>query len=285
METNVGNDGFGESPEGTGQGQTYAQMLEDPWLDDDEQRKIRVQSAVAHTATLLFQRGEHDTARLLLDIPRMEVTSGNLWAETPDSLWIEVAPETISEFGRNTVKRIEEAFNEVCDRFGYMMSLAGIREVLPTVGPDWQDNLRQQLSGGKRPTNHARRIRIESSRPREDYLTFTNDGELTVYRALRKIQEEFPRDETIAIFPLPGGRLPRRTWEPDVLVTYKRRAGVLEIDGPHHNARRALDATRDHLWLDAGVAFVDRIPVEVLSDPKELEASLRKFLRRMTETR
>jgi hypothetical protein len=168
---------------------------------------------------------------------------------------------------------------------GYRLSLAGVREVLPTVGPDWEDKLRQQLSGGKRPTNHARRIRIESTRPREDHLTFTNEGELTVYRALKKIQETYPKDETIGIFPLAGGRIRGFTWEPDVLVTYKRRAGVLEIDGPHHNVRRALDVTRDHLWLDAGVAFVDRIPVEVLSDPKELQACLTKFLRRMTETR
>jgi hypothetical protein len=284
MEMNVRKDGFGESSEGTGQGQTYAQMLEEPSLDRDEW-KIRVHSAVAHTATLLFQRGQHDTARLLLDIPRLVFTPGDLWLETPDSLWIEIAPETMLEFGRNTVERIEEAFSEVSDRLGYRLSLAGIREVLPKVGPGWEDKLRQQLSGGKRPTNHARRIRIEPAHPREDWLTFTNEGELTVYRALKKIQETYPKDETIGIFPLAGGRISGHTWEPDVLVTYKRRAGVLEIDGPHHNVRRALDVTRDHLWLDAGVAFVDRIPVEVLSDPKELEASLRKVLRRMTETR
>jgi hypothetical protein len=70
-----------------------------------------------------------------------------------------------------------------------------------------------------------------------------------------------------------GGRLPGKTWEPDVLVTYKKRAGVLESDDPHHNARRAMDKTRDNLWLDAGVAFV------------ELDASLRKFLKRLSETR
>jgi hypothetical protein len=28
-----------------------------------------------------------------------------------------------------------------------------------------------------------------------------------------------------------------------------------------------MDMSRDSLWLDAGVAFVDRIPVEALSDP------------------
>jgi hypothetical protein len=262
---------------------TYADMLDDDWLDDD-QRQIRVQSAIGHTATLLFQRGEHDTARLLLDIPRIEFIPGNVWAETSDSIWIEVAPETMREFKRNAVERMQEAFSEVCDRLGFGLSLEGVREILPQVGPGWQDKLRQQLNGGKRPTNHARRVRIEPSRPVEDYLTFTNEGELTVYRALRKIQETFPSDDTIAIFPLAGGRLPKRTWEPDVLVTYRKRAGVVEIDGPHHNARRALDMSRDDMWVDAGVALVTRIPVQALSDPGEVEATLLKFLKRLAQT-
>jgi hypothetical protein len=46
-----------------------------------------------------------------------------------------------------------------------------------------------------------------------------------------------------------------------------------------------MDMTRDSLWLDAGVAFVDRIPVEALSDPRELDSSLKKFLKRLSETR
>jgi hypothetical protein len=46
-----------------------------------------------------------------------------------------------------------------------------------------------------------------------------------------------------------------------------------------------MDMTRDSLWLDAGVAFVDRLPVETLSDPRELDSSLRKFLKRLSQTR
>jgi len=139
------------------------------------------------------------------------------------------------------------------------------------------------LIGGKRPTNHARRVRSEPPRFVEDGLSFTNDGELAVYRMLKKIQTSMPSDETIGIFPLPGGRLPGKTWEPDVLVTYKRRVGVLEIDGPDHNARRAMDMSRDSIWLDSGVAYVDRITVEAVTNPKELELFLRKFLKRVEQ--
>ena len=123
-------------------------------------------------------------------------------------------------------------------------------------------------------------------RSAEDGLLFTNEGERTVYRALKKIQEkEFPHEESIGIYPLPRGRVPAHTWEPDILVTYKGRVGVLEVDGPSHNGRRALDRTRDHVLLDSGVAFVDRVPVEAIADPAELTATLKRFLRRLGDSR
>lgn len=261
---------------------TYAEMLEEPWLDKDKELKIKAQSALAHSAVLLQQRGQQDIALLLLDVIKVAVEYDGEW-QTQD-LWFEVTPEHLSAFDKATLEKVKDACIEVMTRLGYYLCWGGVREVMPNVGPDWHQSIRKP-SSDKKPTNHARRIRPEPSRPVEDWLTFTNDGELTVYRALKKIQESLPGDDTIGIFPLPGGRLPRKTWEPDVLVTYRKRAGVLEIDGPHHNARRAMDTSRDHLWLDAGVAFVDRIPVEVLSDPRELETSIRRFLKRLSETR
>jgi hypothetical protein len=285
METNVANDGFAESPGGTLQvrAQTYAQMLENPWLDKNEEWRIKAQSALGHTAALLQQRGQQDIALLLLDVIKVAVEFDGEW-ETHD-LWLEVAPEHVSAFDEVILEKVKDACAEVSSRLGYGLFWGGVREVMPSVGPDWRENLRQQFGGGKRPTNHARRVRSDPNRRMEDGLSFTNDGELTVYLALKSLQETLPPQSTIGIFPLAGGRVPGHTWEPDVLVTYKNRAGVLEIDGPHHNARRAMDMTRDHMLRDAGVAFVDRIPVEVLSNPKELGEALTRFIRRVAETR
>jgi very-short-patch-repair endonuclease len=84
---------------------------------------------------------------------------------------------------------------------------------------------------------------------------------------------------------LAGGRLPGRTWEPDVLVTYRGRAGVLEIDGPHHNRRRAFDTSREHLFRQSGVALVDRVTVEAIVNPDELMTILKRFLKWLAETR
>lgn len=227
--------------------------------------------------------GQRDLAALLIDVDSITVSYDQQNGD--NDLWLEVSPDQMPRFTDDLVTEIRAACIEVCERREYNIQWLGVREVLPEVGPDWRNQIRNQL-GGKRPTNHARRAHTGPPQFVEDYLSFTNQGELVVYRALKQIQEkDLPREDTIGIYPLAGGRIPGRTWEPDVLVTYKGRAGVLEVDGPHHNARRALDNTRDHLLRDAGVGFVDRVPVESLQDPAELTATLRRFLRRLGEVK
>jgi hypothetical protein len=260
---------------------TYAHVLASSFLSKEEKREVEADSTLGHAATLLLQRGKEDVVRLLLDVIKVVIELDEYY----DFLWLEVAPEHLAQFEEGKVETIKDACEEVSRRFGYGISWGGVREAITEVGPEWRDHLRQRFYGGKRPTNNGHRVRTADVRIMEDHLAFTNDGERTVYRALRKLQESFPSDETFCIFPLAGGRVPGRTWEPDVLVTYKNRAGVLEIDGPHHNARRALDVSREHLLHDAGVGFVDRVPVEALSDPDELDAVLRRFLKRVAETR
>jgi hypothetical protein len=259
-------------------------MLEDPFLADGwERRQLQGEATLGHAAVVLVQRGDQETARLLLDVIKVVVEQDG---DGEWDLWLEVSPEHRDQFSEEVVPKIREVCVEVSKRRGYGIDWVAVREVLPEVGPQWREQLQEQFSGGKRPTNQARRVRTEPPRYVEDWLQFTNAGELTVYRALRQIQEnDLLPEETIGIYPLAGGRVPGKTWEPDVLVTYKGRAGVLEVDGPTHNARRAMDLSRDHVLLDAGVAFVDRVPVEALNDPGELHATLRRFLRRLGEAR
>lgn len=263
--------------------QTYGDLTEDPWMSGEDKDKALADAALGNTAALLMQRGKPELAALLLDVDKLSIEYD------PDpqewDLMLDVTSEQHSRFTDEVVSEIRDACLEVCKRRSYRIHWLAVREVLPDVGPDWRNQIRDQL-GGKRPTNHARRARRLPPRYVEDYLSFTNQGELTVYRALKQIQEkDLPREDTIGIYPLAGGRIPGRTWEPDVLVSYRGRAGVLEIDGPHHNTRRALDTTRDHLLRDAGVGFVDRIPVEALENPTELTATLRRFLRRLGEVK
>ena len=262
---------------------TYDELLADRDLTDSEKSRLRAEATLGSAAAVMIQRADQKTAQLLLDVANTVIE----WDPETQSndLWLEVPPVHMDQFTKEVVEHIREVCVEISRRRGYNLDWVGVREILPEVGPDWRELVRDQISV-ERPTNQAQRIQSEPRRYTQDGLLFTNEGERTVYRALRKIQEkEFPREETIGIYPLPRGRVREHTWEPDILVTYKGRAGVLEVDGPSHNGRRALDRTRDHVLLDTGVAFVDRVPVEAIADPAELTATLRRFLRRLGDSR
>ncbi|MFD4119151.1 hypothetical protein ACFWSJ_37630 [Streptomyces niveus] len=269
-------------PGGPKQPRTYDDIINDSWISEEDQKRAKADSLLGHMASLLFQRGKIPLVNLLLQARK----SGIEWdheSQTND-LWLDFDPGVFTELTEEITEELKDAFNRVANRLNYGIEWIGFRETLPSVGPDWREQLQGMLNGD-RPTNQSRRSAPEKPQFIQDRLAFTNSGELRVYQALKHLQEkELPAEETISIFPLPNGRVPGHTWEPDLLVAYRGRAGVLEIDGPHHRTRRAVDTSRDHLLRDAGIAFVDRITVEAVDSPQELMTSLKRFLRRLRET-
>jgi hypothetical protein len=281
-ETYMADDPWGTAEPAPPENRTYREILEDPFANQATRVETMADSALGHTVMLLMRRSERAAAELVLEVETFKVEHDSYHDEW--LLWLEVAPEQISRFTDVLVDKLRETCRELCLRLDYYDFTLDVRETLPDVGPHWREQLRGQMTSTLRPTNQGRRVRMGPPRFKEDHLAFTNEGERAVYLALRQIQDmDLPKEATIGIYPLAGGRLPGRTWEPDFLVTYRGKSGVLEVDGPHHNGRRAMDTTRDHLFHDAGIAFVDRIPVEVVSDPDELNAVLRRFLRRLGE--
>ncbi|MFE0488617.1 hypothetical protein [Streptomyces griseoaurantiacus] len=264
-----------------GRPRTYEEIINDEWITAEEKERAKAESLLGHMAALLFQRGDTVHVNLLLLVRNTVIEHD--WESRTNDLWLEIDPGDTASFTEEVREHLDSVFKQVSARLDYGVTWFGIRETLPQIGPDWRERLREMMSAD-RPTNQARRTMPEKPQWVQDRLAFTNSGELRVYQGLKHLQEkDLPSEETISIFPLPNGRVPGHTWEPDLLVTYKGRAGVLEIDGPDHRARRAMDMSRDHLLRDAGMAFVDRLPVEVINDPKELLAWLKRFLRRLRE--
>lgn len=261
---------------------TYDEIINDDRAPEEDKRRAKADSLLGHMAALLFQRGHLQLVQQL-----RQVRAAGIEYDPQDQtldLWLDFDPADFAGLSESAQDDLREIFERVSRRLAYGIDWIGFRETMPSVGPDWREQLDGMLNGN-RPTNQARRAMPETPKFLEDRLAFTNAGEMRVYRALKHLQEkELPPEETISIFPLPFGRVPGRTCEPDVVVTYKGRAGVLEIDGPHHRVRRAVDTSRDHLFRDAGFAFVDRITVEAVDDPEELMASLKRFLRRLRES-
>lgn len=76
-------------------------------------------------------------------------------------------------------------------------------------------------------------------------------------------------------------RTAQRTFWPDFLVTHRGRAGVIEVDGPHHHGRAAADQSRDRQLEDAGIVLVERIVVEDVTNETGLDLSIERFLSRL----
>ncbi|WP_234376917.1 DUF559 domain-containing protein [Streptomyces sp. TP-A0356] len=78
--------------------------------------------------------------------------------------------------------------------------------------------------------------------------------------------------------PLGGMRVRGWTFEPDLLVTYRGYAGVIEIDGPQHKGHAGYDHSRSRLFLHSGVKVVDRLNVEEVKTLAEVEKFVDDFL-------
>jgi hypothetical protein len=263
---------------------TYSQMKGDESIPHDVLNKRMIDELLTYTSQILIRRDLKDAAKAMLQIVKTELEWFYDYNEELGRIWLEFEPESAEIFKRHK-KVIADVALEVSQRKEFDVAHIDFREALPEITVGWRQQIVEVLQGQRR-TNQARVLREQGSRWIEDGLYFTNPGELHVYRKLKYLQEEkFSKEDTFSIFPLARCRIPGHTREPDFLITYKGRTGILEIDGPHHNARRSHDTSSEHLYRDAGISYIDRVSVEVLNDDNELEAVLRRFFRRLADTR
>lgn len=163
-----------------------------------------------------------------------------------------------------------------------MVWMGGLRVRPLPAGRAWREVRKSARQPDKsRGATNQGAYKPVSSLKRTDGLNFGSDEEIIVYRALRARQEVLPSEATIGI--LPGAALvtPERTFWPDFVVTYRGRAGGIEVDGPHHHGRAAADRSRENFLTDAGLAWMDRITVEDAVQPVELSAFVERFLTRL----
>jgi very-short-patch-repair endonuclease len=66
-------------------------------------------------------------------------------------------------------------------------------------------------------------------------------------------------------------------------ATTDKRAGVIEVDGPHHGkpGRASSDSSRDSLMINAGVEWVSRLDVRDVHSKAEVEKFVDTFLARL----
>ncbi|MEU2704574.1 hypothetical protein [Micromonospora aurantiaca (nom. illeg.)] len=258
--------------------------------EDDESFLASDEYELAQLAVMLYQRGSQRLAALVGECSSLAwefLSVDDPWADEETGAILEAEPHVVASFAAEDLDEVLSALKSLVDGSDRRApNRVRLRDLKPVVGRNWRAALSTALTTDG-ASNQARRVKLGESHPEEDGLHFTNRWELGTYRVLKEKQSALPPEETIGIFPLPGVRLDGRTWEPDFLVTYKGRAGVIEIDGPHHAGthRRSNDVSRDRQFRAAGVAYVDRLDVRDTTARSEVVAFVDSFLKRLLEHR
>ncbi|MEU8884573.1 hypothetical protein [Streptomyces hydrogenans] len=235
------------------------------------------------SALLMKHQGDAKTAELIADVSALEV---RLWDTQFDRegyrVVLVVDAQLFPRYDEEALKRIEKVMQTVLMPAGKEVDEIAVRPDI-RLAASWRSQLREP--SGPKPSNHARRVRDNlPNHPVEDDLHFTNEWEYRVYQVLKEKQAALPDNETIGIMPLCRVRVLGSTREPDFLITYKGRAGVIEVDGPHHEGpkRASNDHSRTDLLINAGVEWVARLDVRDTTEKAEVEKFVSNFLSRLT---
>ena len=227
----------------------------------------------------LYRRGQHKAVSTLLAAQNVHVKHDHSdWGIGHFDVRLEVDVDSFDEHDdREVLDQIRAAYDEVWQVSQREVESVSLHPAL--VPPTW----RRDVEGFLRPpvSNQAAIAPLPERAPHIDGLKFRDNGEVVMYQALKAKQQSFPHSETLTIAPNPGVRLPGRTIEPDFLVVYQGRTGVIEVDGTSHRKKWASDKSRDTLLEDSGITYVGRIDVADAEKPAEVEQFIERFLARL----
>ncbi|MFH9478058.1 hypothetical protein ACH4L7_30090 [Streptomyces anulatus] len=257
-------------------------ILENPGnLPQTEIDRIYNERLLAIAAILLHQQGRTEAAGLLTDVVALCMTYKEKdWGIEYYEGVLEVEPHLVPVFTDAVLAEVLVALQEAIEKDPEKaITEVRARPLLPRVSGDWRQQLKAAV-GGKQ-SNQARRVKLQPKHPMEDGLHFSNEWEHRVYTVLKQQQAGLPDNDTFGILALAGMRVLNHTYEPDLLITYRGRAGVIEIDGPHHKGRRSDDTSRERLLRNAGVKYIDRIDVRDTTTPEEVHKFVTDFLKHL----
>jgi hypothetical protein len=247
--------------------------------ETDNDVGLSPEQAFGTAATLLLMRNQIAAAALLAQVDR------NVWSYEREDWGINyydvllVVPiETMDTYDEEVRDLILSTLNEVLE--GYRERITSLRVGPLAVGGEWRARVLAAIQG--QVSNHATLVPLRPSHPAFDQLNFRDMAELTVYKELRTVQERLPETSTLTIIPNCALRVPKHTWEPDFVVIYRGKAGVIEVDGASHNAKRASDKSRERLLENAGFTYVDRFDAADCEDSATVAQLVSRFLEKLT---
>ena len=140
-----------------------------------------------------------------------------------------------------------------------------VRPKLAEVEEGWRDGVRATMAG--KASNQGTAFGA-SPRILHNGLYYRSRTEVKVAEALEQV-------EGLLFFPNSGAMSHGVHKEPDFLVVYDKKVGILEVDGPTHTGRAADDSMRDTYFQTHGI-FVKHYPAETCY--RQPETVVKSFL-------
>ena len=177
-----------------------------------------------------------------------------------------------------------------------MISPSELLEILPRHKESTAMKLVEILKAGKKVDKEVFQeinpVIKHQKKPAEELsnqgLRFDSQVSIYTWKGLRfrsnpevKIAIAFEQQADVAIWPNCRGRLNtpegRRNLEPDFLVCYKGKLGILEVDGPFHTPeRRVEEQERERHFRNCGIRVIERFDYKRCE--KEPEQVVEEFL-------
>lgn len=251
---------------------------------DDAQAEARDEQADRELGTvlkLLYARGHHEAAQKFIG-------ADSVYVDYIDSDWgieyyevvMVVDVDRFSEYEEGEAfEQIRVAFDEVWRKTKREARCVSVKPALVAAG--WRDDVNALLR--PRASNQAALVPLQPTAPRADGMSFRDRAELMLYNAFKAKQASLSPEATLTIVPNPAVRVPDRTWEPDFVIAYRGRVGVVEVDGTSHTRKYASDKSRDVILEDSGFALVMRLDVKDAEQPDQAAAFVDRFLRRLAQ--
>lgn len=249
-------------------------------MTTQKESDIQAEQELGTVIKLLWARKQEKAVTALLGANRVFPSHENSdYGTSYYDIYIEVDADRFDEYQQEDLfLHIQSAYDLVWAGTGREVSGVVLKPAL--VATDWRDNVDNLLRGSV--SNQATLAPLPPGGKRQDNLNFRDKAELSIYQALKNKQRTLCSSANLAIVPNCAVRVDGHTWEPDFLVIYDSRAGVIEVDGASHRKKYASDKSRDALLLDAGFKHVDRIDVVDAENPQEAARFVDKFLLRLT---
>jgi hypothetical protein len=211
----------------------------------------------ASAVRFLIDGGEEDAASVLLSARMTAWPSGSHWNDGDETVYavhveLEAARPLYEALAPDTPQggAIRRAIQSVLPSW-FHVGHFGVTGALVELDPDWRTEL-LEIARGKGVHNQGRWAKA----PRVwNNLNFRSESEIRVARALDGAGLLFVPN-CAARLNSPEGRVNR---EPDFLVCFDGKWGILEVDGEpfHPPTRTAEDHERDRLFKSHGIRVVE----------------------------